>query len=192
MNERRNLSPREIWFAVGGGLVAVLAIAVVWVLTGRQPAPPAPVAEVNRPAPAFALPALDGSTVTLSDYRGKVVLLNFWNTWCEPCKEETPALQAVYSRLREQGLVVIGVNLANQEQNGVEAIKSFAERYEVSYPIALDQAGEVSRAFRIYPLPTSYFIDQQGNIRYVIVRTTTSNEVEQLFRQLQNRASAQR
>jgi peroxiredoxin len=188
-NTRRGLTPRERGYAIGGALAALLAVAVIWLLTGRQAAAPLAVPEVNRPAPPFALPDLNGGTVDLASYRGKVVLVNFWNTWCEPCKEETPALQTAYNDLQGQGLVIIGVNLANQEQNGAEDVRNFTERYGVSYPIALDTDGAVSRAFRLYPLPTSFFIDAEGNIRYVITRSTTRAEVEALFNQLRQERS---
>lgn len=191
-NVRRGLTARERSYALGGAAAALLAIVLIWVLTGRQAAAPLAVPEVNRPAPDFALPALGGGTVDLASYRGKVVLVNFWNTWCEPCKEETPALQTAYNDLSAQGLVVIGVNLANQEQKGAEDVQAFVDQYGLSYPIALDTDGAVSRAFRLYPLPTSYFVDPQGNIRYVITRSTTRAEVEALFNQLQQEATALR
>ncbi len=193
---RNGLSRREVGGLVGGALAGMVVIGIVWLLAGRaaQPALP-PVAELHRPAPAIALPALDGSTIRLEDYRGKVVLVNFWGTWCEPCKDETPALQAAYQKLRNQGLVIIGVDLRDQERGGAEGVadvRSFAERYGLTYPIALDVSGEAARAFQIYPIPTSYFIDQTGMIRYVRVSTLTAQEVEALFTRLQQEATAVR
>jgi cytochrome c biogenesis protein CcmG, thiol:disulfide interchange protein DsbE len=190
------LTRREIIMALGGALAGLLVIAIVWTLVGRgaQPALP-PVGEVTKPAPEFALPGLDGSNVRLSDYRGKIVLVNFWGTWCEPCKDETPALQAAYTKLRDRGLVIIGVDLRNQERagaNGDTDVRDFTERYGLTYPIALDVAGETARAFQIYPIPTSYFIDQNGMIRYVRISTLTSDEVEALFERLQRNKSALR
>lgn len=190
------LSRREMLTALGGAVVGLLVIGLVWVISGRnaQPALP-PVGELNRPAPDFTLPGLDGQDVRLSDYRGKVVLVNFWGTWCEPCKEETPALQQVYEKLGDQGLVIIGIDLQNQERSGAEGIddvRSFTERYGVTYPIALDVKGEVARAFQIYPIPTSYFIDPSGTIRYVRPSTVTAEEVEILFTRLWQATSALR
>jgi peroxiredoxin len=188
------LSRREILMALGGGAAGLLVIALVWIFAGRgaQPALP-PVGEVNKPAPDFALPGLDGQDVRLSDYRGKVVLVNFWGTWCEPCKEETPALQAAYRNLRDQGLVIIGIDLANQERTGAEGaddVRAFATRYGVTYPIALDVEGEVARAFQIYPIPTSFFIDPSGTIRYVRAGPIDTREIEPLFNKLQQATSA--
>jgi peroxiredoxin len=190
------LSRREVLTAIGGAVVGLLVIGLVWVISGRnaQPALP-PVGELNRPAPDFILPGLDGQDVRLSDYRGKVVLVNFWGTWCEPCKEETPALQQVYEKLGDEGLVIIGIDLQSQERNGAEGIedvRSFTERYGVTYPIALDVKGEAARAFQIYPIPTSYFIDPSGTIRYVRPSTVTAEEVEVLFTRLRQTTSALR
>jgi peroxiredoxin len=188
------LSRREVLMAIGGAAAGVLVIALVWVFAGRgaQPSLP-PVGEVNKPAPDFALPGLDGKDVRLSDYRGKVVLVNFWGTWCEPCKDETPALQAAYRDLGGQGLVIIGIDLRNQERNGAEGVddvRSFTARYGVTYPIALDVAGEVARAFQIYPIPTSFFIDPSGTIRYVRAGPIDAREIEPIFKKLQQATSA--
>jgi peroxiredoxin len=110
-----------------------------------------------------------------------------------PCKEETPALAAVYRKLRDQGLVIIGVDLRNQERPGPDGdadVRAFTERYGVTYPIALDVAGETARAFQIYPLPTSFMVDQRGAIRYVRAGKITADEVEMLFTRLQQNAAA--
>jgi cytochrome c biogenesis protein CcmG/thiol:disulfide interchange protein DsbE len=189
------LSRREIMRALIGVLAGLLIIALVWILTARtaqQSLPP--VSEMSRPAPDFALPGLDGTTVRLSDYRGKVVLVNFWGTWCEPCKEETPALAAVYKKLHDQRLVIIGVDLRNQERSGADGdadVRAFVTRYGANYPIALDTAGETARAFQIYPIPTSYFVDAHGVMRYVRVGTLSQDEVESLFARLQREATTQ-
>lgn len=100
----------SVWWTDGGMLLCALIISVVWMLSGRSEDTAASflLSEVSRPAPDFALPTLDGGTVRLSNYRGKVVLVNFWATWCEPCKEEMPELQAVYQQLRDHGFVIIG------------------------------------------------------------------------------------
>jgi cytochrome c biogenesis protein CcmG, thiol:disulfide interchange protein DsbE len=183
---------REILMSAAGAIVGLALIAVVWVMAGRsaEPALP-PVGEVNRLAPNFELPGLDGGTVSLSDYRGKVVLINFWGTWCEPCKEETPALQAAYQELGGRGLAIIGVNLFSQETAGDQAVRDFISPYGVTYPIALDTNGDIARAFQISPIPVSYFVDPSGNIRFVKVGTLKAAEVRALFERLQPRASTQ-
>jgi peroxiredoxin len=188
------LSQREALIALGGAVAGLLVIALVWVLAGRgaEPALP-PVGEVNKPAPDFTLPGIDGRDVRLSDYRGKVVLVNFWGTWCEPCKDETPALQAAYRNLSDQGLVIIGIDLANQERTGAEGVddvRAFTTRYGVTYPIALDVMGDAARAFQIYPIPTSFFVDPSGTIRFVRAGPIDAREIEPIFNKLQQATSA--
>ena len=146
-------------------LTAVLGLWRVWL--GRQQ-----VAEQSRPAmsgvaqalaPDFTLADLDGGTVRMDDLRGKVVLLNFWATWCPPCKAEMPDLDALYRTYGEsQGLVVLGVNL----QEDAETVAPFVRERDLSFPILLDAEGRVtSDLYHVRPLPTSFIIDRQGYIR---------------------------
>jgi cytochrome c biogenesis protein CcmG, thiol:disulfide interchange protein DsbE len=192
---RRSLTPRERLFAIGGAVAALALVAAIWVLTGRDAGPQgASMGEMNRPAPAFVVPALDGGSVNLGEYNGKVVLLNFWATWCEPCVRELPALQQAHLRYGDQGLAVIGVNLTDDEQaqgGDEEKIRAFLEQYGVTYPIALDVEGEITNNYRVFPLPTSFFIDQQGRIRYVHIGELTLEDVSARFAELNGeRASA--
>lgn len=189
---RRGLSTQDVGYTAGAVLVAVLLIGLLWALTDQTEVPA--VGEVNRPAPTLALPTLAGDEVSFTDLRGKIVLVNFWGTWCEPCRRETPALQAAYETFRDEGLVVVGVNLTDDEERRGQTragIRAFVEQYGVTYPIALDVAGAATKAFGVYPLPTSYFIDTQGTIRYVRVGEVTAEEVAALFTQLQQEATAQ-
>ena len=193
---RSGLTRRELLMAGGGALAGLLVIAVVWVLAGRAaPTSLPPIAQTNRPAPSFALPGLNGGTVRLSDYQGKVVLVNFWYTGCAPCREETPALQAAYKKLADQGLEIVGVNVRPNERSGAAGdadIRQFVDQYGLTYPIALDTESEIDRAFQVYVLPTSFFIDQSGNIRYMRFSTMTTEDVEVLFKRLQQEKSALR
>lgn len=195
-SRRPGLSRREQALAIGGALASLLLIALVWMLTGRSvDGGLVPVGETAKPAPEFALPGLNGGTVRLSDYRGKIVLVNFWGTWCEPCKEETPALQAAYQQLRDQGLMIIGVDLRKQERPGPAGdadVRAFAERFGVTYPVALDVDGETARAYQVLPLPTSYIVDQTGTIRFVRVGIIKAEEIEALFTRLRQSAAALR
>lgn len=180
------LFSRSVWWMIGGMLLGVLIMSVVWMLSSwsEDTAASFLLSEVSRPAPDFVLPTLDGSTVRLSDYRGKVVLVNFWATWCEPCKEETPELQSVYQQLRDQGFVIIGVNLRDKETPGPTGdaeIHAFIARYGMSYPVALDTTGTAARAFQLSPIPTSYVVDQTGTIRFVRIGKMTAAEIERLI-----------
>lgn len=185
------LSLRERWYALIGVAGAIALIALVWVMTDRTELPS--VGEVERPVPDVVLTALDGSEVDFSAYQGQVVLVNFWATWCEPCIRETPALQAAYAQYRDDGLMIVGVNLTNDELlqgNTVDDVRAFAEQFHVEYPIALDMEGEATRAFRVFPLPTSFFIDPQGTIRYTRVGEITAEEIAVLFEELRAEPAA--
>src|SRR5262249_13354132 len=193
---RGGLKRRELAMAGGGMLAGLLVIAIVWVLASRSAgAALPPAAQANRPAPDFALPSIDGQTVRLSDYRGKVVLLNFWYTGCAPCREETPALQAAYGQLSAQGLQIIGVNVRANERAGAPGeadIRAFVAANRVTYPIAIDSDSQTGRDYQVYVLPTSIMIDQQGKIRYLLFSATTTDAVEALFAKLQQETSARR
>ncbi|MGB9750629.1 MAG: TlpA family protein disulfide reductase [Roseiflexus castenholzii] len=182
--QRRGVSRREVITSAVGALLGVIVILLVWFAVGRGNNATLPaIGEVNRPAPNLTLPTLDGGSLSLADLRGNVVLVNFWGTWCEPCKEETPALQAAYQRLQSEGLVIVGINLRRQE-TGDDAVRAFVQQYGVTYPIALDVDGEAARLFQISPIPVSYFIDPEGTIRYVRIGTLTTDDVAALFAQL--------
>jgi peroxiredoxin len=163
-------------------------VYIVWIVSAGMATPSMPAAaETNRPAPDFALQTIDGKTLHLNDLRGKIVLVNFWGTWCVPCKAETPALEAAYKQLKDSGVEFVGVNLRNQEELGEAgdaAVKAFVSNYGVTYPIVYDTDGEVARSYQISPIPVSYFIDAKGNIRYVYVGELKTNDVLELTRRL--------
>jgi len=137
-------------------------------------------------APDFTLKLLDGGEVTLSELRGKVVLVNFWASWCPPCREEMPAIESVYGSYKDLGLVVIGANLTAQDSEQEAA--SFAKEVGVTFPIALDTDNMVGNFYRVTALPTSFFIDRKGVIRSVIVggpmsEAVIQSKVEELLRE---------
>lgn len=194
MQQRNRLSRRELIGLIGGVLAGLLVIGIVWTMadSSAQPALPS-LAQIDRPATDFTLASLDGAPVKLSDYRGKVVMLNFWYTDCPPCKEETPALQEVHRRLADQGLVIIGVNVRGNEPAGTPGdakIKGFLEQYGVTYPIAIDTRGDVGRLYQVYVLPTTFFIDPAGTVRYARFGSLNADEVERTFAALRQQAAA--
>jgi cytochrome c biogenesis protein CcmG/thiol:disulfide interchange protein DsbE len=112
-------------------------------------------------APDFTLEALDGDgTISLSDYRGKAVVLNFWASWCGPCKTEAPLLQSAWERYRDRGLVVLGVDAQDFKTDG----RRFAERYGLTYPIAHDQDGVTLGRYGYSAFPETWFVDRQGRL----------------------------
>jgi cytochrome c biogenesis protein CcmG/thiol:disulfide interchange protein DsbE len=180
---------QELVMVVIGALIGIVIVAIVWMVSMRMATPNNPAAaETNRPAPDFVLARVDGGTLDLRDLRGKVVVVNFWGTWCAPCIEETPAIQAAYEQLQASGVEIVGINLRHQEEVGAkgdEAVRSFVQNFGVTYPIVLDADGEVARLYQISPIPTSYFIDAAGNIRYVYVGTLTAADIVDLVNRLQ-------
>jgi peroxiredoxin len=118
-----------------------------------------------QPAPDFRLANLHGGETGLSDLKGRVVLLNFWATWCEPCRREMPGLEALWRRYRVQGLTVLAVN--EDTDGGVRAAR-FAARFTLGYPILLDRDGAVGRGYQATALPMSYLIGADGKILAVV------------------------
>jgi cytochrome c biogenesis protein CcmG/thiol:disulfide interchange protein DsbE len=117
---------------------------------------------VDRPAAAFALTAFDGQAVRLEALRGKVVVVNFWASWCNPaCYDEAPVLERGWREYKDRGVVVIGVDI----QDTREAALEFMRRFEITFPNAPDPAGKVSVDYGVYGVPETFFVDRQGRIR---------------------------
>ena len=151
-----------------------LAAGILWTAASRVPsAVGAPLSSSPSPregflAPDFTLDTLDGNRVTLSELRGKVVVVNFWATWCLPCRAETPALEKSYAQYKDSGVVILGVNLTNQDV--VSEVESFVQEFKLTYPILLDREGSISNSlYQIRGLPTTFFINREGIIRTVLV-----------------------
>jgi cytochrome c biogenesis protein CcmG/thiol:disulfide interchange protein DsbE len=117
---------------------------------------------VGRPAPAFALTTFDGQPMSLESQRGKVVVLNFWASWCYPaCYEEAPVLERGWREYRGRGVVVLGIDI----QDTVEAARKFLSEQALTFPNARDATGKVSVDYGIYGVPETFFLDRQGRIR---------------------------
>src|SRR5256884_8100570 len=133
-----------------------------WVIATIEPVgehpPPRPA---GFPAPDFTLPTLSGVPIRLAELRGKVVLLNFWATWCVPCRTEMPILEALYQRYKDRGLEVLTVNLDMRSTAGVEA---FMQEVGVTFRVGLDPSWSTAQAYRVLGLPTTYLIDRAGNV----------------------------
>ncbi|GIV60916.1 TlpA family protein disulfide reductase [Rhodocaloribacter litoris] len=129
---------------------------------------------LGQTAPDFTLKTLDGQTFRLSDHRGKVVLINFWATWCGPCVIETPELVALYNDLKGRGLMIVGVSL---DEEGFEVVRPFAEEFDVTYPLVVDD-GAVAEAYGgIYGLPTTFVLDREGKIRHRFIGLFPTGEM---------------
>lgn len=164
-----------VWLFYGGGLDSITSMLA--------PAPP-PVttADIGQQAPPLRLPLVGGGEVDLDGYRGRVVLLNFWATWCEPCKAEMPVFERAQQQYRDRGLVVLGVDYLERD----EEITAFLNQVGVTFPSLVDRTGEVSRQWRATGLPTTFLVDRQGIIRDVRVGAFTEAMLEERLTKLLN------
>lgn len=157
---------KKVW------IVGVLVMAAGWggyrVVVGAGEAPPASIskglpAEKRQTASDFRLNDLEGRPVTLLEHKGKVVLVDFWATWCPPCRQEIPHFNALYSDYRSHGFEIIGISL---DEGGPEVVRDFAKEYRVLYPLVMGNR-QVTQAYGgIRGLPTTFLIDKQGRIAY--------------------------
>lgn len=149
---------KDFWVCpLGVAMAIVLVCLLVLPVWGQHPAP-----EVDHVAPDFTLPDLDGNATSLSNYKGKVVLLNFWATWCPPCRLEMPTMEKAYRKYRDNGFEVVAVSV---DAGPKSAVKHFLQELGLSFQVLLDPDMETLRAFRGFSLPTTVVIDRQGLIR---------------------------
>ncbi|MGH7826687.1 MAG: peroxiredoxin family protein [Candidatus Binatia bacterium] len=116
-----------------------------------------PMKEVA-PTPEFTLASVDGKKISLKDYRGKLVFLNFWASWCVPCREEMPAMEKLYQEFKDKNFVVLAVNVKDRKGDAVKFIKEL----KLTYPVAFDPEGEVGLLYGAWGLPTTYLIGPKG------------------------------
>lgn len=150
-------------------LLALLAWGVIHILREDFQSGP----NIGSLAPDFQLKDLNGQTVSLSDFRGKAVLVNFWASWCGPCREEMPSLEVLYQRFKNRGLVVLGVSA---DDEGWEPIKQFLKIIPVSFPILLDQDQNVTSRYETFRIPETYFIDPEGRVAGKVVGPHNYNQ----------------
>ncbi|MBC7542467.1 MAG: TlpA family protein disulfide reductase [Candidatus Sericytochromatia bacterium] len=148
---------------VPGGFIA--AVGLAWWLglvpsLGGETAYPSAAEQVV--APDFDRPTVDGvGRVRTADWRGKIVLVNVWATWCPPCRWEIPALASVYRTYRDQGLAVVGVSI---DSDGPEKVNAFVQEHAVPYPVVMGDAGLIAAFGGVRAVPTSFLLDRQGRI----------------------------
>lgn len=141
--------------------LSVLALMLVMI----SPANAGELKPYNGPAlPDFALPDMHGTIHNLSDYQGKVVLLNFWATWCPPCVKEMPSMQRLEKQLQGEDFTILAVNMGEDENT----INAFLERYPVDFTILLDKDGKVLTSWKIVAFPTTFLIDREGRISHAL------------------------
>ena len=137
-------------------LVAALAFLAQLSGCGEPVVIPTP----GQPVPDFALPDLEGQTVSLSDFRGEVVLLNFWATWCPPCVDEMPSLQKLQEALGEKGLNILAISV----DESVEDVERFRDEFQLDLPILLDSGAKVAHSFATFKFPETYIVGRDGKL----------------------------
>jgi len=149
----------------------ILLLGALWILASAHVsvdaavgAPPS-APEVGLSAPDFDLELMSGGQLSLSSMRGNAVVINFWASWCGPCRAEMPAIETIYNEYRDKGLVVLAVN-ATLQDSIIEA-QAFAMQYGLTFPILLDSDGSISNTYRLSGLPTTYFVGRDGIIKKI-------------------------
>ncbi len=147
-------------------LMLMTSVGLAWGMGSRVPA-------VGTVAEDFHLTDLRGNEQSLSQYRGKVVLVNFWATWCKPCTTEMPAMQATYDKLREKGFVVLAIN----ELEDVAKVREHIKQHGHTFPVLMDRDNKVANQFGVFGLPVSVFIDEKGTVREYIKGGLLSEQI---------------
>ncbi len=181
------LSRRRSGVRVSGMVVALVLVVAAMVLLARQgasPPPPQETARVEQPtpeeggdalfrgmrflkqvkrvkAPGIFLKTLDGQNHTLEQFAGKVVLVNFWATWCLPCVREMPSMERLYRSYKGRGLEILAISL---DQGNEQEVRDFVKKLELTFPIVLDPGHEAKALYKVLGLPTTYLIDRRGRV----------------------------
>lgn len=151
-NKKKRLVLRAVILVV---IVAALGYTIYQMFNEKH------VVEAGEQAPNFMLETLSGEKAQLKDFRGKGVLLNFWGTWCKPCKYEMPHLQEAYENYKDKGVVVVAVDIRESKL----AVQTFADRYNLTFPMLLDREGEVTEnTYVVGRIPSTYLINSKGKV----------------------------
>lgn len=158
-----------------GALVLLVACTSEGEVTARPP-------EIGKPAPDYRTTALAGDSVSLQQSRGRVVLLNVWATWCHPCREEIPVLQALHERYASRGLELVGVSVDARGEE--DTIREFATDFRMTYPLWLDPDERIQATFFAIGVPATFLIDREGTLRWRHVGPVRANDTT-LVRELE-------
>lgn len=143
-----------------------------------------PVAEQERPpAPLFTLEDIDGQNISLADYKGKIVFVNFWATWCAPCRAEIPDFVKLIDKYGDDGFDILGVSVDNP--NDYKKIPAFMDQYKMNYPVLLDKVGQVNHLYGgIQSIPTTFVLDREGKALGRIVGARSYEQFEDILKQI--------
>ena len=142
--------------------------------------------DVGKPAPEFTLPDLEGNQIELSSMKGKVLILDFWATWCPPCKEEVPHLVSLQSKYRDQGLQIVGLSL---DKEGASKVKPFADEHDVNYTMLIANDETAKSYGGVSMIPTTFLVDRNGVVVKRFIGYTTPEAFEEAILPLLGQAS---
>ena len=139
--------------------------------------------EIGQPPPEFTLMSLDGNEVSLADYRGQPVLINFWASWCPPCRLEMPDLVKAYEAHQDKGFVVLAIDLTFQDS--IADVETFVEEFGMTFPVLLDQDGVVTNEqYRLLGLPMSVFVNREGIVTRLHIGAMTGEQVDEFVAEI--------
>jgi len=147
-------------------LVSIAILALVFGVVWMQSSKYEPLT-VGKVAPDFKLPDLNEKDIRLSDFRGKVVFLNFWATWCKPCREEMPSMEILYKNFEKDGLVILAISIDRVTTK--KDIPPFVKALNLTFPILVDSWGQTDKRYKLMGVPETYIIDQQGILREKVI-----------------------
>jgi len=146
-------------------VITLIVLTSGLIISGCSSGAEPPEARVGSQAPDFQLNNLDGQSISLSDLRGKPVFINFWATWCPPCRSEMPYIQEIYEEWSGKGLVVLAINIGESPSQ----VEEFMESQNLSFPVLLDTGKNVAQKYNIRGIPTSFFVDKDGVVQEKII-----------------------
>jgi len=168
--------PRPGWRWLAAGLVVTLLVLLAWGLRAKAGGP-----LESGPAPDFSLTTFKGETIILSDLRGQVVIINFWASWCPPCRDEALYLEATWRKYKGRGVVFIGLDYVDTEPKAL----AYIEEFDITYPNGPDIGEKMARAYQIRGVPETFFVDKTGQLRGVHIGPlsppTLDNKIDQLL-----------
>lgn len=160
-----------------GSIVLLFGIALVAIVLALQLARQQQTQPTSGPAPDFTITTLQGDTITLSQLHGKVVLINFWASWCGPCRDEAVALQSLWTKYKDKGVVIMGVAYTDTEKGA----RAFIQEFGQTYPNGMDLGTRISEEYHIQGVPESFLIDQEGNVAQFFYAAVTESKVSALL-----------
>lgn len=182
MSEHGTSSPTALALPKGGSRFLILAagavvLAITFVIVWMQSSKYEPLV-VGKEAPDFALTDINEKPFRLSDFRGKVVFLNFWATWCAPCREEMPSMEVLYKNFEKDGLVILAVSI--DRVTTTKDIPPFVKGMNLTFPVLIDSWGKTDKPYKRMGVPETFIIDQQGVIREIIIGPKDWTRVDNL------------